>query len=183
MYAPAESRHEHVPPPAGGPAGASGPPAARVSEADLEVVRDVWKKSGYRGVYRRGDRPGGRLVYRAYPYAKRRNGHVGQYPSAREAAAAIVRWWRARHGPGWAAAYRARHSPPWCALRDRATGLYRVAVWVRGEPDELRGAAGGAAWFPSRAAARAGYVAWRDATYGAGWPDVLWKARVKGPAS
>ena len=179
MYAPAESRHEHVPPPAGGPAGASGPPAARVSEADLEVVRDVWKKSGYRGVYRRGDRPGGRLVYRAYPYAKRRNGHVGQYPSAREAAAAIVRWWRARHGPGWAAAYRARVCPPWCPLRGPG-GRYRVVVWTRGVAADLCDGAGATRWFGSKAAAGAAYRAWRDAAYGAGWPDVLWRAAVKG---
>ena len=131
------------------------PPPDPVTPADLAVLRDPTLPSGYATVY-----PHKRTSWRVIPY---RHHKIGCHPSPRDGAAASVRWWRARFGPNWAAAFRARRRPPWAAVACGPDGV-RLVVWVLGRPVSLGGV------FADRAAAKAYLDAHLAERFGAdGW--------------
>lgn len=94
-----------------------------VAQSDLDFLTNPSPDapSPYRGVY-----PDGRGKWQARVF-KRRLG--GRHPSPREAAKAVVRWWRARYGDRWREVWSYRQSSGATVLKVSA-GFWGVAELV-----------------------------------------------------
>lgn len=75
-------------------------PDAEVTSDDLAIIRQPFNISGYHYVYK--------SAWREKHYVFVGRVYLGRFPHAREAAKAVVRWFKDRYGDGWIAAFRAR---------------------------------------------------------------------------
>lgn len=73
---------------------------AEVTCDDLAVIRQPFNISGYHYVYK--------STWRRGHYVFVGKAYLGRYTHAREAAKAVVRWFKDRYGDGWVAAFRNR---------------------------------------------------------------------------
>jgi len=146
----------------------STPPETPVTQADLGVLADPRPDapSPYRGVY---PEKGG-YVAKAF---KRRVG--GTFPTPREAAKALVAWWKAAYGRRWVSVWLLRQTPGWTLVRAAGGGWWARAE-LAGEAEVLLGQRGGAPCqaaltpgcrpFPTRQAARDGVAGWAEGVWG-----------------
>jgi hypothetical protein len=105
-----------------------------VTPADLAIIRDHRDPNRYYGVYQRFDRKRASVT----PYRARvlRVLELGcRFSSAREAATAVVAWYKHQYGVRWVSAFHARTSPPW-----RVKEVCRPVVWsLRADKTECIG--------------------------------------------
>ena len=93
---------------------------------------------------------------------------LGNFRSPREAAKAVVRWWKAQYGEDWVAAFRSRTVNPWFARR--AAGGWQLVVRPPGGAERVVPPPDGAALFPDREAAAAYFRVWAEREFrGAAW--------------
>lgn len=140
--------------------------AAPVSPDELAVLWDAARQR-YRNTYG----PEGRS--RTWRARVVKNVNLpGRYGSDREAAKAVVRWFRAWFGPGWVRAFRAMRANRVTVKMTRRGGGCRAWVYVGGEAVPV-GEFGGVG--AARAAVRKWLADYR-AAHGAYWRLLLWRA-------
>ncbi len=142
-----------------------------VTEADLSVLRTLNLPSGYQGVYQK--ERGKSNIWLAMPY----NSHgglkgdylgragmlgkrvrIGGFKHPRDAAKAVVRWWKEHFGPDWVAAFRRRtHNPWWCR---RVADGWEVVIRMGEAERVLPGT------HPTRQDASDHFRQWAKLTYG-----------------
>jgi len=164
------------------PSTVSPPPI--VTESDLAVLRTVFLPSGYRGVYHKQRCKSG--LWQARPYSGGRGSTtggrkgrfgprvlIGTFRNPRDAARAVVQWWKDHFGEDWVAAYRRRTWNPWWVRR--TPDGWELIVRVRGVETVIRPPTG--AVFASREDAAAHFAAWAAKKYG---EDAWLKLRIAG---
>lgn len=141
-----------------------------VLQSDLEFLHNPAPDapSPYRGVY-----PGKSRQWECRVFQRRLS---GRHPTPREAAKALVRWWRGRYGERWREVWAYRQTPGWYALAcpggwwgvAELAGEAAVVVGAGadGRPREVVGGRG-VKPFPTRAAAGRGVGEWARGVWGA----------------
>lgn len=158
-------------------------PTSAVTSADLAVLRLARGRLGV------GSNPYACVYRHKTKWRARVCKHLnlpGPFTCPREAAEAVVAWYRDRYGAKWPEVFAARKCAPW-RVRHRKTpeGTYYVAeVWVEGRIVTVTRAGtlrkprrrdGDAYLWPTRAAAKRAVACWVYYQLGLFAPVLLWR--------
>lgn len=152
----------------------AGSPTPRY-DPDLDVLRDPRAPDRYQCVY-----PTGRGRWRAR-VLKRLN--LGTFPSAADAARAVLAFYRGRFGDAWRTAFRRRKANYW-VVKKAAGGGFHANVYVEGRLTRVtiadtkrrpRPADRDADRWPDRQSARAAVARFVYFHYGMFWRLFLWR--------